>query len=77
VKENFEAAKLLEEFTTYCREHPQERFWQALRNWCGHNFLLVSGTKAADDLQDTFYWKGRSDKGDAPLYPPIDPWLRG
>ncbi len=24
---------VLADFVRYCEEHPQERFWQALRNW--------------------------------------------
>ena len=28
-------SKVLEDFTRYCIEHPEERFWQALRNWSG------------------------------------------
>ena len=43
----------LKSFVNYCREHPEERFWQALRNWSGHQVIL------ADDLRDTFYWEGR------------------
>lgn len=27
--------KLLESFTVYCVEHPELRFWQALRAWSG------------------------------------------
>ncbi len=53
---------LLADFTQYCWEHPEERFWQALRNWAGVNFILtasgfddVVGTAFAG-IQDTFYW---------------------
>jgi hypothetical protein len=56
--------QLLNDFTEYCRQHPTERFWQALRNWSGHNFILASNVKDAivhDELpiQDTFYWNSR------------------
>lgn len=27
--------KLLNSFVDYCLKHPNERFWQALRNWSG------------------------------------------
>jgi len=52
------SAKLLDEFITYCVEHPQERFWQALRNWSGYD--KIYGEKYNnkwDDQQliDTFY----------------------
>jgi hypothetical protein len=50
----------LDDFVAYCRSHPSERFWQALRNWSGHNFILVSPSKDAPRLtleyRDTFYW---------------------
>lgn len=51
--------ELLDEFTTYCDAHPEMRFWQALRNWCGWNFIWVSmrGPLDEPDLRDTFYWK--------------------
>jgi hypothetical protein len=51
---------LLQSFVAYCEAHPQERFWQALRNWCGWSFVLLSSdTNHADnpDIQDTFYWE--------------------
>jgi hypothetical protein len=62
-------SKLLESFVTYCRQHPDERFWQALRNWSGaFNFIFASHTGPHDlatfsvtDLHDTFYWEGKSE----------------
>jgi hypothetical protein len=53
--------------------HPDERFWQALRNWCGWNFVEVTNIatwdRKADQHIDTFYWEGRTfhDAKDAPL----------
>lgn len=53
-------------FATYAKAHPEERFWQALRNWSGHDFILAGnmtsskgGQKVTFDqiplyLQDTF-----------------------
>jgi hypothetical protein len=35
-------AKMRAEFNAYCEAHPQERFWQALRNWSGFPFIYVS-----------------------------------
>lgn len=50
---------LLGSFTAYCKAHPDERFWQALRNWCGWGFILVARNLRAvtDDTADTFYWE--------------------
>lgn len=31
--------KLLD-FITYCFDHPEERFWQALRNWSDAYFIF-------------------------------------
>lgn len=57
----------LSSFTVYCRNHPEQRFWQALRNWSGYRFIygqkegdfLVGGAKDAEGkeiiLHDTFY----------------------
>lgn len=51
-------------FTTYCQEHPEERFWQALRNWAGVRFIFKSDDENAYEklsesnpanLTDTFY----------------------
>ena len=49
--------KLLKDFVKYCQEHPNQRFWQALRNWCGYAFILVKNHK--EELKDTFYWEGK------------------
>jgi len=47
---------LLKSFTDYCLEHPQERFWQALRNWAKVGFIYTSeAASATDKLHDTFY----------------------
>lgn len=51
----------LSDFIRYCKAHPSERFWQALRNWAGFNFILASNTVGFNDIQDTFYWEGRDD----------------
>lgn len=61
-------SKVLKDFAKYCEEHPEHRFWQALRNWSGYSFILVSnippgmpsGTIAELPQQaDTFYWEGK------------------
>lgn len=48
--------KLLKSFTEYCNKNPELRFWQALRNWCGWNFIYVT-RNIIDDGEDTFYWE--------------------
>ena len=52
-------ARLLAEFITYCYEHPEERFWQALRNWSGYRFVQV-WNGLGEEPTDTFYWEGKN-----------------
>lgn len=40
--DNAKSQKELLSFIEYCVEHTDERFYQALRNWSGHNFILYS-----------------------------------
>ncbi len=54
------SAEPLDDFVDYCHAHPQERFWQALRNWSGHNFILASQDKRGVISLDTFYWEGKT-----------------
>ena len=42
-------------FIKYLEEHPSERFMQAVRNFIGAPFLVVSGTVPKE--VDTFYWE--------------------
>jgi hypothetical protein len=35
-------SEVLESFVAYARAHPEQRFWQALLNWSGFRFILVS-----------------------------------
>ena len=56
-------SELSESFARYCREHPEQRFWQALLNWAELPFLLASSAPAhvnATKLVDTFYWEGKN-----------------
>lgn len=56
---NTSSSDLLKSFISYCEAHPNERFWQALRNWCGWGFVFV-GNMGADGYVrpvDTFYWE--------------------
>jgi hypothetical protein len=57
---NSKNLSLLTQFTNYCAEHPQERFWQALRNWSGYAFILGANgldleTGDYKEVEDTFY----------------------
>lgn len=60
-------SEVLADFVAYCQAHPEERFWQCLRNWaCSENFLLFSthgpwelktnGDRAVR-IVDTFSWE--------------------
>jgi hypothetical protein len=51
--------ELIASFKRYCISHPEERFWQALRNWSSYNFIWVSGDLERTDLKDTFYFEGK------------------
>ena len=42
-------------FIKYLEEHPNERFMQAVRNFIGVPFLVVSGVPPKEG--DTFYWE--------------------
>jgi len=45
------------EFAAYAAVHPELRFFQAVRNWSGYNFIFGSMSKNVDDysqLEDTF-----------------------
>lgn len=51
--------RTLFDFVCYCIQHPDERFWQALRNWSGYDDIMVSDRGAASDHEmDTFNWEG-------------------
>jgi hypothetical protein len=64
---------VLASFVRYCQEHPDERFWQALRNWSGYtlieaitvSFRPVEGKTYGEAFRmehDTFNWEGRNGK---------------
>lgn len=59
-KETNKNQKQLDDFIEYCNKHPQERFWQCLRNWSETPFILKGQsfnieTRQYEDLKDTFY----------------------
>lgn len=39
-------------FLVYLSKHPQERMFQALRNWSGYNFILGSSHSAGEVVFD-------------------------
>jgi len=55
--------KLLDDFTKYCEQRPELRFWQALRNWCGYHYIIARNTDGRGEMsseKDTFYWEDRN-----------------
>lgn len=60
-------SKVLASFVKYCGENPEQRFWQALRNWCGKPFIFAGNIEYGDNgeavwpelVEDTFHWEGR------------------
>lgn len=65
---NTRNSAVLRSFIRYCEAHPEQRFWQALRNWSGivyiyaseippDEFHIIDGE--AGYFEDTFYWEGR------------------
>jgi hypothetical protein len=54
--------KLAEKFLEYCKKNPSQRFWQALRNFVGAEFVGVS--ENGKEYRDTFY-EDFSRRGDA------------
>jgi hypothetical protein len=57
-------------FMNYLINHPEQRFWQIVRNWSGYPFVLGSNhwnyemfdskyfKKNKIEIEDTFYWEG-------------------
>jgi hypothetical protein len=52
------AADLAREFHLYCLEHQELRFWQALANWAGIDFLKADVGGGTGPV-DTWHWKGK------------------
>lgn len=49
--------KLLIDFAQYCYTHPEERFWQALKNWSGAYSIQY---EFLGQLTDTFYFEEKN-----------------
>ncbi len=66
--------KLLDGFVKYCAKHPEQRFWQALRNWAGVLYIFTKDDTYNPNynlnnvflmgLVDTFYLEGKPEKLD-------------
>lgn len=58
-------SKQLRKFVLYCLDNPNQRFYQALRNWSGNAFILKADDVVFDkksgglllykNIRDTFY----------------------
>lgn len=53
-------------FSDYCVDHPEERFWQALRNWSRYNAIMAidkvagrGGGGRVNETHDTYYIEGK------------------
>jgi hypothetical protein len=61
VPSNSKCLPTLIEFIVYCGKHPEQRFWQALRNFADVPFIYVSNNcDGGGERIDTFYWQGRN-----------------
>lgn len=52
---------VLKQFVAFCEANPDLRFWQALRTFCGANFVLVADRikeGRPEQWGDTYYWEG-------------------
>jgi hypothetical protein len=59
-------SKLLDSFHEYCEMNPEQRFWQALRNWSGEQKILVERHYTSQGMpsgytKDTFHWEGKNE----------------
>lgn len=51
--------ELLDSFVAYCKNNPDQRFWQALRNWADLDF--VYGSMNGMPIEDTFNWEKKNE----------------
>lgn len=58
---NVRSEKTKKAFIKYLKEHPEERFWLAVRNFSGYGFISAKDIDADGDISggDTFYWEER------------------
>jgi hypothetical protein len=59
-------SQALNDFVRYCKAHPDERFWQALRNWSRFQFIIGRSLLGPFSLSyfdvDTFNFEGLQGK---------------
>jgi hypothetical protein len=54
-------SEVLADFVKYCETHPEERFWQCLRNWSAIPFLYACTDNSGEgETVDTFSWEGKN-----------------
>ena len=51
-------------FLKYLEEHPNERFWQSIRNFSGYAFILASDVLPNEGQVDTFYFEEKNGPGE-------------
>lgn len=56
-------SKTLRKFVQYSLDHPELRFWQALRNWSKVNFILKSSHFDVDMFDEKFIKKNKKTFG--------------
>ncbi len=65
----------LASFVAYCEANPEQRFWQALRNWSGHDYVATIDVPYEDDMwgfvlrhgtpvKNTFFLEGDGKRGE-------------
>lgn len=55
----YKSKQVLKDFIQYCKKHPEQRFWQALTNWSGYNYVLLKELKT-DEGVDPFFWRSKT-----------------
>lgn len=55
------AQQKAEALLEYIKQHPEQRFWQALLSWSGYPFIVISSVPPSEiedpRLEDTFFIK--------------------
>lgn len=52
--------KLKDSLIKYFKDHPNERLWQAIRNWSGLYMIYGATGKPGSYAEDTFFWKKKN-----------------
>lgn len=70
----------LESFVKYCIDHPDQRFWQALRNWSGYPFIIGTNVPQMPctgvlEIVDTFHLEGRRHDDKGTVFPDPPDWI--